>query len=152
MLAVARPRSTEERQYTSWDRARLSVVVPIGVIVAVAIMCIVIAVLSTAQRADEVAVKQEVNLFIKAVAYRGGWSQRKLESVAKSYDDRAGRRDFNLASLRRLLPASLNTLMDHEYVFVADSSDRLAYLRLGDRKSTRLNSSHIQKSRMPSSA
>ena len=29
---------------------------------------------------------------------------------------------------------------------------RLAAAKLGDRKSTRLNSSHIQKSRMPSSA
>ena len=58
MPAVARPRSSDERQHTSWDRARLSVVVPIGVIVAVAIVCIVVAVLSSAQRADEVAVQQ----------------------------------------------------------------------------------------------
>ena len=34
---------------------RLSVVVPIGVIVAVAIVCVVVAVLSSAQRADDVA-------------------------------------------------------------------------------------------------
>ena len=41
----ARARASEQRQqYTSWDRARLSVVVPIGVIVAVAIVCIVVAV------------------------------------------------------------------------------------------------------------
>ena len=59
MPAVARPRAPDTRPYTSWDRARLSVVVPIGVIVAVAIVCIVVAVLSSAQRADIVAVDHE---------------------------------------------------------------------------------------------
>jgi hypothetical protein len=34
---------------------RLSIVVPIGIIVAVAIVCVVVAVLSSARRADEVA-------------------------------------------------------------------------------------------------
>ena len=59
MSAVVRSRASDARQYTSWDRARLSVVVPIGVIVAVAIVCIVVAVLSSAQRADVVAVDHE---------------------------------------------------------------------------------------------
>lgn len=46
MPAVARPRVSDVRQYTNWDRPRLSVVVPIGVIVAVAIVGIVVAILS----------------------------------------------------------------------------------------------------------
>jgi len=54
LQAVARPRALEQHQVNNWDRARLSVVVPIGVIVAVAIVCIVVAVLSSARRADEV--------------------------------------------------------------------------------------------------
>jgi len=58
--AVARPRAPDTRSYTSWDPARLSVVVPIGVIVAVAIVCIVVAVLSCAQRADIVAVDHAI--------------------------------------------------------------------------------------------
>ncbi|MGA7311869.1 MAG: hypothetical protein WBX05_23295, partial [Pseudolabrys sp.] len=65
MPAVARPRASDVRQYTSWDRARY-VVVPIGVIVAVAIVCIVVAVLSSAQRADVVAIDQEKQLFSRA--------------------------------------------------------------------------------------
>ena len=36
MSVVAAPRASEQQRYTHWDRARLSVVVPIGVIVAVA--------------------------------------------------------------------------------------------------------------------
>jgi diguanylate cyclase len=129
---AARQRATETPGYTHWDRARLSVVVPIGVIVAVAIVCIVVAVLSSAQRADEVAVAQEIRLFTKSIAYRGDWSLRKLESVAEMNDDRGGRPDFAQASLQQLTTAWLKTLLDHEYVFVADTSNHVDYARLGD--------------------
>ena len=132
MPPAARQRATENPGYTHWDRARLSVVVPIGVIVAVAIVCIVVAVLSSAQRADEVAVKQEIRLFTKAIANRGEWSLRKLERVAETNDDRGGRADFDPVSLQRLTTAALKTLLDHEYVFVADSSNHIVYSRLGD--------------------
>ena len=83
MSAVAHPRASEER-YTSWDRARLSVVVPIGVIVAVAIVCIVVAVLSSAQRADEVAVQHEKRLFSRALSTYGARVLLELKSVAAS--------------------------------------------------------------------
>ena len=132
MPPAARQRATEQREYTHWDRARLSVVVPIGVIVAVAIVCIVVAVLSSAQRADEVAVMQEVRLFTKAIAYRGEWSLRKLESVAGANDAGGGRPDFDQASLQRLTSAALKTLLDHEYVFVADAPNHVVYSRLAD--------------------
>src|SRR5512143_3942971 len=82
--AVARPRASDARQYTSWDRARLSVVVPIGVIVAVAIVCIVVAVLSSAQRADVVAVDHEKQLFSRALTNYGDRVLREVESVASS--------------------------------------------------------------------
>ena len=84
MPAVARPRASDARQYTSWDRARLSVVVPIGVIVAVAIVCIVVAVLSSAQRADVVAVDHEKQLFSRALTNYGERVLREVESVASS--------------------------------------------------------------------
>ncbi len=83
MPAVARPRASDEK-YTSWDRARLSVVVPIGVIVAVAIVCIVVAVLSSAQRADEVAIQQEKQLFSRALSNYGERVLREVKSVAAS--------------------------------------------------------------------
>src|SRR6185436_1868244 len=44
---------------TGWDRTRLGVLVPLGVVVAVAIVCIVVAALTSAQRADEVAGARE---------------------------------------------------------------------------------------------
>ena len=42
------------RRYVGWSHMRPSVVVPIGIIVAVAIVCVVVAALTSAQRADDV--------------------------------------------------------------------------------------------------
>ena len=84
MPAAARPHTSDVRPHTSWDRARLSVVVPIGVIVAVAIVCIVVAVLSSAQRADVVAVDHEKQLFSRALTSYGERVLREVESVASS--------------------------------------------------------------------
>src|SRR3954447_20822894 len=85
LILPARARAQEQReQYTSWDRARLSVVVPIGVIVAVAIICIVVAVLSSAWRADQVAVEQERQMLSRAISTRGERILRELESITAS--------------------------------------------------------------------
>src|SRR3954452_6013358 len=82
LIVPARARAQEQReQYTSWDRARLSVVVPIGVIVAVAIICIVVAVISSAHRADEVAVNHEKQLFSRALVNHSERILREIESV-----------------------------------------------------------------------
>jgi hypothetical protein len=64
--------------------ARLSVFVPIGVIVAVAIVCIVVAVLSSAQRADVVAVDPEKQMFSRALSNYDERVLREAESVASS--------------------------------------------------------------------
>ena len=72
----------EESKRSRWDHARLSLVVPIGVIVAVAIVCIVVAVLTSAQRADEVSLDREQQLIQRPIAGRGARVLRELESVA----------------------------------------------------------------------
>ena len=74
----------EQRPYSHWDRARLSVVVPIGAIVAVAIVCIVVAVLSSARRADEVAVSHEQQMLNATLATYGERLLRDLEGLAHS--------------------------------------------------------------------
>ena len=62
------PRGVRERSKpTGWDRTRLSVLVPLGVVVAVAIVCIVVAALTSAQRADDVALERERQLLIRAI-------------------------------------------------------------------------------------
>jgi diguanylate cyclase (GGDEF)-like protein len=132
--AVARPRASDARQYTSWDRARLSVVVPIGVIVAVAIVCIVVAVLSSAQRADVVAVDHEKQLFSRTLSNYGERVLREVESVASS--DGAIqhiRRSFDPEWVKQRVGMWLGTYFDHDYVFIFDRKDELIFSMVGHR-------------------
>ncbi|HMA58620.1 MAG TPA: diguanylate cyclase, partial [Pseudolabrys sp.] len=132
--AVARPRASDARQYTSWDRARLSVVVPIGVIVAVAIVCIVVAVLSSAQRADVVAIDHEKQLFSRAITNYGERVLREVESVASSTATIQNvRRSFDRVWAKDRVGNWLETYFDHDYVFIFDRNDELIYSLLGNR-------------------
>jgi len=55
---------------------------PIGVIVAIAIMCVAVAVLSAARQANEAAVDTEQELIRHAIADRGEWALHLVESIA----------------------------------------------------------------------
>ncbi|MGA9563128.1 MAG: diguanylate cyclase, partial [Pseudolabrys sp.] len=134
MPAVARPRASDVRQYTSWDRARLSVVVPIGVIVAVAIVCIVVAVLSSAQRADVVAVDHEKQLFSRALTNYGERVLREVESVASSDGAIQNiRRSFDADWAKQRVGTWLETYFDHDHIFIFDRNDDLIYSVVGHR-------------------
>ena len=125
-------RSREERQYTSWDRARLSVVVPIGVIVAVAIVCIVVAVLSSAQRADEVAIEHETQLFSTALTNFGTNVLREVESVTKSEGAiRNIRTKFDATWTGDRIGNWLETFFQHDYVIVFDGQNHPIYSMIG---------------------
>jgi diguanylate cyclase (GGDEF)-like protein len=129
-----RPRVAEERPYTSWDRARLSVVVPIGVIVAVAIVCIVVAVLSSAQRADEVAIEHEKQLLSHALDNLGERVLREVESVATS--DAAIRNirlDFDPTWTEQRAGHWLETYFNLDHIFVFDAVDVPVFPRIGSR-------------------
>ena len=125
-------RGSEQRQYTTWDRARLSVVVPIGTIVAVAIVCIVVAVLSSAQRADEVAVEHEEQLFSRALDTQGERVLREVESVASSPAAIANiRTRFDPAWAAKRVGLWLQTFFEHDYVFIFNRDDVGVYARVG---------------------
>jgi diguanylate cyclase (GGDEF)-like protein len=128
----ARAPATEQRQYTSWDRARLSVVVPIGAIVAVAIVCIVVAGLSSAQRADEVAVAHEQQLLSQALSTFGRRLLREVKSVASSESAIKNIRvTFDPKWARQRVGLWLENYFDHDYVFIFDAQDRLIFSQLG---------------------
>ena len=132
MLSPAHSRTPDDLQYTNWDRARLSVVVPVGVIVAVAIVCIVVAVLSSAQRADEVAVAQERNLLSKALQYVGGRVLRETDSIASSQGAYEHiRQTFDPAWVEERTGTWLATNFQHDLVLIFDKTDRPIYSRLG---------------------
>ena len=82
MATSARPQIAEENNRSRRDRARLRLVVPIGVIAVVAIVCLVVAVLTSARRADEVSLDRERQLIQQAIADRGARMLREVESVA----------------------------------------------------------------------
>ncbi len=103
-----------------------SVVVPIGVIVAVAIVCVVVAVLGSAQRADEVALDTERQLFTRALTNHGERVLREIESVATSeVAIRSIRINFDPEWVQVYVGLRLQSFFDHDFVFVTDASDQL---------------------------
>jgi diguanylate cyclase (GGDEF)-like protein len=107
-------------------------VVPIGVIVAVAIVCIVVAVLSSAQRADEVAVQHEKNLFSRALSNYGERVLREVKSVAGSEQAiRNIRVNYDPIWAKQRVGLWLKTYFDHDYVFIFDGSNKPVFSQLG---------------------
>ena len=80
MLPSARLPIAGERKGSRWDQARL--VAPIGVIVVTAILCVIVAVLTSARRADEVAFNTEQQLLAQAIDEHGLHAMRLVEGVA----------------------------------------------------------------------
>src|SRR4029450_8328003 len=115
---------------------RLSIVVPIGIIVAVAIVCVLMAVLGSARRADEVAVETERQLISRALSNHAQRVLREVETVVLS--DAAYRKiriDFDADWVKVYADQRLQSWFEHDLVFVLDPSDRLLYASLGSRGS-----------------
>jgi len=107
---------------------RPSVVIPIGVIVAAAIVCVVVVALSSARRADEVALDNERRLFARALSNQGERVLRDLSAVATS--EAAYRRirvSFDSAWVEASVGLRLQTFFGHDLVFVTDPSGHLLY-------------------------
>ena len=103
-------------------------VVPIGVIVAVAIICIVVAVLSSAEHADTVAIQHEQQMLAGALRSNGERVLRQVESVASSPSAVAHIRDrFDPAWASRRVGHWLETFFDHDAVFILDGNDQPLY-------------------------
>src|SRR5262245_53593114 len=98
--------------------------VPTGIVVAVAIMCVVVAVLGSARRADEFAFAQEQQLLTRAFANRSDWILRRLATVAA--DDLVAHSDSQDSWLEDRVSQWSKTLMDVDFVVVANPADQLA--------------------------
>ena len=135
-MSVAKPRGlTEPRDHHQpavWDHARLGVVVPLGVIVAVAILCIIVAALTSANRADEVALENEKNLMTRAFANHGEWALRRVRNILAT-DDSIRRIDLEDPSelTAGRLARWLEPISDHDLIWVIGSSDQLVYGQSG---------------------
>ncbi|MEY2457851.1 MAG: hypothetical protein QOK06_2994 [Acidimicrobiaceae bacterium] len=122
----------ERSKPSGWDRTRLGVLVPLGVVVAVAILCIVVAALTSAQRADDVALDRERQLLNRAVVNHGEWSLLRLKSAVQSNASvRAEDINQSASMAQPRLRAWLGALSDHDLVLVVDTSDEIAYSQPG---------------------
>ena len=129
--ASAQQRTAAESQGSRWDRARVNLVVPIGVIVAVAIVCVVVAVLTSAQRADEVSFRHEQSLIREAIVDHGEQVLQQLASVAETAHATVAIRTGDDPSwVQRHVGNWLQTYFAHDIVAVLDGADHIKYTRL----------------------
>ena len=113
---------------------RPSAVVPIGIIVAVAIVCVVVAAVGSARRADDVALEKERELFTRALIHQGERVSRDVASVATSEAaDRRIRVNFDLDWVQIAVGLRLQSFFDHDLVLVSDPSNHFLYASLGRR-------------------
>ena len=134
-MALAPPQTNEGQATAGRYHVRRGVVIPIGVIVAVAIICVVVAVMGSAQRADEVAIATERQLFTRALHNHGERMLREVDAVANSEAAyRKIRLDFDIEWVQVYVGQRLQSYFDHHFVFVADPNDRFLYATLGNRR------------------
>ncbi len=114
------PRETEKP--IGWERTRIAVMIPLCVIVGVAIACIVVAGLTSAQRADEMALDREQHLFAKALVTRGQWSVRSLRAALPDNPVAAG---LDSSALRETIGEWDRSIADHDIIVIVDQTNDL---------------------------
>jgi sensor domain CHASE-containing protein len=128
VLPAAQSHIAGERKRSRWSKARLSLVVPIGAIVAVAIVCVVVAVLTSAKRADEVSLNREQLLLQEAVVAKGMHMLRVLESAAATPKATAELRNgFDAQWADRRIGKWLQSFYTQDIVVIVDGNDRITY-------------------------
>ena len=110
------------------ERTRSSLVFPIGIIVVVAFVCVIIAAVSSARRADEVAIAQETQLLTTGVRNYADRISREIKSIttaeqAVEHITRNPDRQWIAARVG----GWLETVLRHDFVFVVDRDDRLLF-------------------------
>jgi len=112
---------------------RLSLVMPIGIIVAVAIGCIVVAVLTSAQRADVVTLNREQQLIQRAVAAKGAHVLHELESaVATARATQRIRNVYDGQWVDRAVGQWLQIFHNQDVVVLFDGNDEIKYTLFRD--------------------
>ncbi len=130
MWPSAQIQTAEETNGSRWDQARLRLLVPIGVIVLIAIICIAVGVLSSAQRADEISNDREEQSILHSIDENAARALRNLESVASMPEATAKIRDsYDGAWVDRRVGEWLENFYHSELVAVFDANDQIKYFR-----------------------
>jgi diguanylate cyclase (GGDEF)-like protein len=130
VLPSAQTQTAGEINRSRLDRARLGLLALIGVIVAMAIICIAVAVLSSAQRANEVAANSQQLLIRRAINDHAERTLHHLESIALTPRAALRIRDnFDLAWLDRRVGQWLQNFYSSDAVVVFGADDQVEYAR-----------------------
>jgi diguanylate cyclase len=130
VLPSAQTQTAGETNQSRLDQARLSLLALIGVIVAMAIICIAVAVLSSARRANEVAANSQQLLIQRAVDDHAERALHHLESVALTPRAALRIRDnFDSAWVDRRVGQWLQNFYRNDAVVVFGADDRIEYVR-----------------------
>jgi diguanylate cyclase (GGDEF)-like protein len=130
VITSARPQIAEDSSRSRWDKAHLRLIAPIVLIVAIAIVCLIIALVTSARRANEVSLNREQHLIQEALAARATRILREVESVAGANGaTQAIGVDHDHQWIERRVGNWLETFFDHDLVLVVDGSDRIEYAR-----------------------
>jgi diguanylate cyclase len=132
----ARPQIADDNDRSRWDRGRLRLIAPIGAIVLVGIVCLILGVIMSAKRADEVTLNREQQLIQEAITSRAEGVLREVESVATTSNaTQSILTNYDPQWVEHRLGQWLETFFDHDLVLVIDASNRVKYARsrsLGD--------------------
>jgi diguanylate cyclase len=113
---------------SGWNPTRLGVLAPLGVIVAIAIVCIVVAALLSAHRADDVALDRERQLLARAISTQGDWMFGRVKSLIDSTASVSAEDiEQSSAQVQQRLTTWLGALSDHNLVLVLSSKNEIAY-------------------------
>jgi len=130
VLPSAQTQAAGETNRSRLDRARLGLLALIGVIVAMAIICIAVAVLSSAQRVNEVAANSQQLLIRQAINDHAERALHHLESIALTPRAALRIRDnFDLAWLDRRVGQWLQNFYSNDAVVVFGADDQVEYAR-----------------------
>ena len=130
MTTSAQLKIAEDTGRSRLDRARLRLIVPVGVIAVVAVACLLYAVMTLARRANEASLTREQQLVQDAIAARGARVLREVESAASTASaTRAISVEHDRQWMERHLGNWLETFFDHDLVLVVDGSNQVQYAR-----------------------
>src|SRR5580704_858476 len=132
VLPSAQSQIAGERKGSRWDQVRVSLVLPIGAIVAVAIICVVVAIVTSAQRADEVSFNTESELIRAAILDHGGRGLRLVESVAATPQATQKIRDSYDADWIDQRIGNWLSGFHEDAIAVVGADDQIKYLRVKD--------------------
>jgi sensor domain CHASE-containing protein len=130
VLSSAQIPTAGETNRSRWDQARVRLLIPIGVIVVIAIICIAVGVLSSAERANRISVDSEQQSILRSIDENAERMLRHLQSVASMPEAAAAIRDsYDAAWFDRRVGQWLETFYNADIVAVFGADDQTEYYR-----------------------